>query len=121
METFGERILADNKEILNSRGLTAEMTFTAPNGSTQALDGTYTDVSLGINPETGLPIIGRKISISAHLPDFTTYNPADTAGNWKVSFVNNIGETITGYLKNIMPDRTLGMVTATVEKLKAAS
>ena len=58
--------------------------------------------------------------LAAHLADFVTTNPADTVGNWKASFVKNVGETVTGYLENIIPDRTLGMVTMTLSEEEAA-
>ncbi len=121
MESLLDRVKADNKRILSEAGAHAPVTFTPPTGADQVVECFYVDVALtGINLQTNAPIIGRKIALTAHLADFVITNPADTVGNWKASFVNNMGETVTGYLENTMPDRTLGMVTMTLHEEEPA-
>lgn len=121
METLLDRIKAENRRILNECGIHTTITFTPPSGEAVEVEGFYVDVSLDISPESGLPIKGRKFALTCHLSDFGATNPADTAGDWKASFINNMGDTITGYVKDVLPDRTLGMVTMTLDKLKEST
>jgi hypothetical protein len=117
MQSLYARAKADNKRILN-QGFSADMTITNPaTGEQQTVKGFYIDVPLDINPQSGLPVHARRIACSIHLADLTIGNPAEVAGDWRNSFVNNVGETVSGVMETLDLDRTLGMLTFTVKLL----
>ncbi len=68
----------------------------------------YKDVSIGINPENGLPIIGPVIVVSFFKKNLTIWNGTDDLQRWKVEFVNGSGQNIIAELMGIKPDNNLG-------------
>jgi len=118
MLSLYERAKADNRRILNT-GFHVTATFTNPaTGQTQTAEMFYIDAPLDINPQTGMPIRARKIGCHVHLADITIGNPVEVAGDWRVSFVNNTGETVAGVMETLDLDRTLGMLTFSVKPVK---
>ena len=111
MSNLYERTKAANKRILN-KGYSVTATIENNIAETQDINLFFVDVALDINPETGFPIVGNKMAVSFHIEDVTITK--DNFENWKVTFENMLGETRIGVLNNVMQDRTLGMLTATM-------
>lgn len=120
-----ERARKDNAKILNSQtGFTVPVVLTAPSGNAYNHRAFFVDTNLEINPATGLPMIGRKTAMSISIFNesgalvFSTENPAETAGKWKVAFtspITGVAETMT--ITDPLFDRTLGQITFTLKKL----
>jgi predicted patatin/cPLA2 family phospholipase len=116
-----DRARIDNAKILgSSRGFIVPVTFIFPGNIIIATRCFYIDVNLGIDANTGLPIVSRRVAISANkysedgITDmFPTVNPADTTGTIKFILTNNVGETKTYIAEKPFYDRTLAQYTMT--------
>ena len=116
-----DRARNDNAKILgSSQGFTVPIVFTCPSLATISTRGFYIDVNLGIDSNTGLPIVSRRVAISVNkyaedgITDmFPSENPSDTAGTWKFSLTNSVGETKTYIAEKPFYDRTLAQYTMT--------
>jgi hypothetical protein len=110
---------AENRRILNDPyGFSIPLMIENRIGGQQEIRGFYTDVAIDIDPENGLPIVAGKAAISMHIDDITIAEIDDNYEDWKVTWENAIGETKTGVFNNIMPDKTLGMLTVTVRVIE---
>jgi len=121
--TLYDRVVKNTTRILTrADGFTVPVVFTSPAGVEYSTRGFFIDVSLDINPATGLPMVARKsaFSFSRYTSDntdlFPTENPADTAGTWKATFSNSLGESQEWAIESVMPDRTLGMYTVLLKR-----
>jgi hypothetical protein len=119
-----DRARLDSARILNSpQGFTVPVVLTSPTNVEYSLRGFFIDVNLDIDPQTGLPIVGRKAAITVSVYDangeeqLVDENPADTAGRWLATFTNTVGETVTySCAEKPMYDRTLGQITLLLKK-----
>jgi len=111
-----DRAKSDNQKIIN-RGFTANFRISHGKGDnlqSQSIKGFYSDTGLMLTPE-GIPIVGNTISVSFHVDDITiARNSNETYEDWKLSFVNNTGQTRSGRFRKPFLDRTIGMLTVTV-------
>lgn len=111
------KAVEDSRKIHNGTlsvgGFAVDMTFTdlvAPTPNTLTIKGLFTDISLAINPETGMFMIGGKVVISFHQLDLTIWDGKADLQRWKVQFVNAFGQTVIAELDAVMPDRVFGDV-----------
>lgn len=112
MANLYEKAKAANQRILN-KGFSVPATIENNLSESQDINIFFIDVGLGIEPETGFPIVSNKMAVSFHIDDLTiTHN--DNFEKWKITFVNSKGETRTGAFNDPMQDRTLGMITTTL-------
>mgnify|MGYP006280772059 CR=1 FL=1 len=111
---YYDRLKADNKMILTDRIIT-DATITNPSGQSQAVKLFYIDAPLDIDPQSGLPIRARRIAGHIHRADLTIGYPDKVAGDWRITFVNNSGDTINGVIQQPDPDHTLGMLSFVVK------
>lgn len=95
---------------LGAGGFSVDMTFTNLVGGSLTIKGLFNDISLTINPETGMFVTGSKIVISFHQLDLTLWDGKASLQRWKVGFSNGAGQNIVAELENIMPDRSFGDV-----------
>jgi len=111
-----QKVKADNKRILNNGFVMPGIlnNNNVPGSQSQTINVFFNDVSFGLNPETGLPIVGRKVSVSLHLDDITIYQTDSNYEGWVLTFTNNQGQSVKGVFINPMPDRTLGMLTTSL-------
>lgn len=111
------RVKRDNRKILNREAVVLTIFNSIRSDEEgylyQTVQGKFFDVALDFDAN-GQPFIGRGVGISFHLADVTIAETGETFENWRVSFVNNIGETVTGRMKNPMIDRTVGMVVSRI-------
>ncbi len=113
MIDLNARIKTDSQKIhqgtLGAGSFATDITITRPDGSDSlTITGLYNDISIAINPQTGMPIVGSTIAISVHLDDFTTWDRLESLDRWRVSFVDNSGLNCIGEMINAMPDFTFG-------------
>lgn len=107
---------ADNKKILNDGFVVDCILTNGKKGSEykeqKDIKCHYIDITLDINLETGLPFVGKKVSVSFHIDDITIGSGInENYEGWTFEFTNNIGQTFKYKLINPMPDRGLGMLT----------
>ena len=96
--------------------------ITNPEGVTVTLVGYSTDVGQTIDPETGVPVTGRRASVALPIATLTALGMglpraiADAASKpWVVRFQDIHGTTQTFKVQEAMPDRALGIVTCMLE------
>ena len=118
-----DRAVKDNTRILTSEsGFTVPVVIVSPTSVSYSTRGFFVDVSLDINPATGLPIVARKaaFSFSRYNEDgvdlFPTENPVETSGIWRATFANSLGESNEWIVESPMADRTLGMYTVILKR-----
>lgn len=102
---------ADNKRILN-QGLSAPMVITNSLGVTnpEIVQGRWTAINLTFDTE-GRPISGSTFTVAFHVEDVRTIMGTDeNFENWRGTFDDNEGNTISGRLENPMNNQTLGYV-----------
>jgi len=121
-----DRARKDNARILGvSSGFTVAAVFTSPTGVEYSVNGFFIDVNFDVDPQTGLPIVARRVAFTVSLNDkdgvaqFPTENPADTAGIWRCQFVNGVGEDNNWLVEGPAQDRTLGYINMTLKKVTA--
>lgn len=114
---------ADAKAFLEDvDGFAWDITVTAPNGTTAVLKGFTTDIGLAIDPETGTAVTSRRAGVALPI------RALDAAGlglpqavadpkkrPWVVSFKDPDDREQTFKVTGTAPDRTLGIVTCSLE------
>jgi hypothetical protein len=110
------RVKADNKRII---GMSSAL-FTLSNGLTgtsaktqRRVRGMYSEPGFGVNAQ-GQAFVDDLLTVSFHLADITIASSGETFENWRLTFINNIGETRTGRFEAPKIDRTVGMLTVNV-------
>jgi hypothetical protein len=123
-----DRARKDNARILgSSSGFSVPAIFISPTGVEYPAQGFFIDVNFDIDPQTGLPVVARRVAFSVSRYDkngvdqFPTETPADTPGTWRCRFTNSVGEAATWIVENPAHDRTLGNITMQLKKLIARS
>jgi len=121
-----DRARKDNARILGSpSGFSVPAVFTSPAGVEYPVYGFFIDVNFDIDPQTGLPVVARRVAFSVSRYDkdgvdqFPDANPADTAGTWRCRFTNSVGDESTWIVEGLAHDRTLGHITMMLKKLTA--
>lgn len=114
---------ADAQAILNdAAGFSWPIKVTAPDDATACLKGFGNDISLLIDPNTGMAVSGRKASIALALADIDAAGigiPKGIAESdrrpWVVEFDDIRGVPHRFKVSESNPDRALGIVTCTLE------
>ena len=98
------------------------VTVTNPAGTSAPLKAISNDISLIIDPETGVPVSGRNANVAlrvASLRDAGFEIPKGIEDGaevpWLVEYTTVTGETITTKIMASNPDRALGLVTCRLE------
>jgi len=112
MNNFLSQIRAANQQILNN-GICWDAVLTIKSGAEYEIQVFSPDIGLDINPDTGLALVGRRISASFRIDDIALSD----IPNAKIKFTS-FDEEIEGVLKNPMYDRSLGFVTASVRLIQ---
>lgn len=90
-----------------------------PAGVIQPLTGFSNDISLAIDPDTGMQVAGRTASVALSYLDLTTIpvnDPSETATPWQVRFLDVKGESYTFIVGETVPDRAIGCVVLILEE-----
>lgn len=92
-----------------------DLTLTNPAGVSASLRGQINDIGFVIDPETGMPVVGRNInatlrisSIKAKGLEIPTGVYDTNAIPWRLEFTN--GVIVRTKVISPMPDRILGMI-----------
>ena len=113
-----DRVKTDNQKILNKGFSIVHHITNGKSGEElkdQDIKGFYVDTSLEIDPDNGLPIVGQKIAVTFNIDDITIGSGVnENYEKWKAIFTNHVGKERIGYFQNPIPDRTIGMITATL-------
>ena len=108
------KAVSDSQKIhngtLGAGGFAVDLKFTDLLANELTIKGLFNDISLTINPETGMPMTGSRITISFHQSDLTIWDGKASLQRWKIEFTNGAGQTIIAELSDIMPDRSFGDV-----------
>lgn len=97
---------------------------TSPGGTVGAMVGFSSDVSAMIDPDTGLVVSGRSASVALRSATLFERFPRDglpeavadsTRRPWLVEFQDIHGKPHLFKVRSSNPDRTIGMVTCTLE------
>lgn len=99
------------------------ITVTDPNGLSESLTGSSTDIAQVIDPDTGAVVSGRAASVTLKIETLTGLGFADipraiaeTAGKpWVISFDDINGNSFTFKVKESNPDRAIGLVVCHLE------
>lgn len=91
------------------------------------MTGLSTDVSLSIDPETGVPVSGRRASVVLALAHLTAaglgmpVGVSDAASRpWVIVFDDVEGSTYTWKVVESNPDRAIGIVVCQLEAYRAS-
>ena len=97
---------------------------TDPSGTVDNLVGQTGDIHLAIDPDTGLTVSGRTAHVALAIASIETAfgagaMPQGQADNtkkpWKFVFPDVQGQDRAFIVREALPDRTLGLVTCTIE------
>ena len=119
-----ETAKADAKAILNDgvHGFGWPITLIDPEGTEVSLTGFSNDVAEVIDPDTGVAVSGRIISIALVIQDLIDAGLklpkaiSDKAQKpWVVMFDDINGNSFTFKVQQSNPDRTLGIITCVLE------
>ncbi len=120
---------ADVRTILNDgvTGVGRPITLTAPDGTSGTFTGWSNDIGLLVDPDTGQAVSGRIATIAISIVDLVTavppmalpVNVASAALKpWVVGYTDEQSNAYTFKVSESHPDRTLGIVTCTLEAYK---
>lgn len=123
-----EQAAADARAAIgDAEGFGWPCTVTSPAGTSAALYGLSTDVSLSIDPETGMPVSGRRASVTFAMAHLTTAGLAlpagiadETSKPWTVAFDDVEGRTYTFKVAESAPDRAIGVVVCILEAYRGS-
>jgi hypothetical protein len=71
--------------------------------------GTFGDVGYLLNPDTGIPIVGRTITASYRIKALLEKTEKVPGEGWKVKVIDLNGIEQTFYVTKYEPDRTIGL------------
>lgn len=116
--TLYDRIKGDNKRILTNE--IADIKLINKDGSELTDKGRWTAIGMNISPQ-GHVIATQSYKIGFHIDNFSVLitSSLETFKSWSVEFTNSTGQLIKGTLENIMVDKTLGYVSASITPTKA--
>lgn len=110
--------------ILNARssGFGWPITITDPDGVRSTLTGFSNDISQAVDPETGMMVSGRSASCALRISDLALAGlsvpraVADTGGKpWVIEFADINGNACAFKIRDVSPDRALGLVVCVLE------
>ena len=103
-------------------GFATAIVLTNPNGETLDMTGLTTDVYNTIDPDTGLSVVGRKVSATLSLKTlkekcFSVPRGIEDSGQrpWTVEFFNVLGECNLFKVSEAEPDAEMGVVVCHLE------
>lgn len=114
---------ADLKAILNDSvtGVGVTIGVRSPCGDVQSLTGWSNDIGLLVDPDTGQAVSGRIATVALVIADLTAAGLAlpenisdDDANPWRITFSGLEFKVTESH-----PDRTLGVITCTLEAFDA--
>lgn len=98
------------------------VTLINPSGVSVELKALSNDISLVIDPETGVPVSGRNANVSFRIDSirgegFTLPKGEEDGANvpWLVTYTAVTGEQIRTKIMSTMPDRALGVLACRLE------
>lgn len=105
-----------------------KLTITAPDDSTFDVIGLATDISLKVDPDTGLVVSGRKASVAISLDQFRanditevpSMRPDQSGKPYRISFTSEDGNTYNFSIRESIPDRTLDQVVLILQQWRGA-
>lgn len=120
-----EQAALDSQAILGDlSGFAWPFTLTNPAGVTSAHKGLTTDVAVTIDPETGVAVAGRKVSVAVSLASLTVLPeavPERGRKPWLVTFASPQGAVATWKVVEVLPDRAVGVVVLLLETYLASA
>mgnify|MGYP003109483762 FL=1 len=98
------------------------VTVTNPAGISASLQAISNDISLIIDPETGVPVSGRNANVALRVASLRAAGfeipkgiEDGASAPWLVEYTTVTGETIITKIMASNPDRALGLVTCRLE------
>lgn len=98
------------------------ITLTAPDGTAVDFQAISNDISLLIDPDTGVPVSGRNANIALRIASLRTAGFELPKGiedgaevPWLVDYTTVNGDQITAKVMASNPDRAIGLVTLRLE------
>lgn len=103
------------------------ITVTSPAGVSLSMTGLSTDIGTTLDPQTGLPVSGRRASVALAIAslregglDIPHGIYDKTSKPWLVTFADIEGESMAWKVVQTHPDRAMGLVTCIVERYNAS-
>ena len=127
-----EQAVLDLQTIIgDTDGFGWSVTLTNPEGITATLSGLTTDISFGIDPETGVAVSGRTASVTFSMKAIRELDcfqelgvPAGVADKskkpWVVKFLDPLGNEYTFKVLESLPDRAIEAIVCLLETYKDA-
>ena len=125
-----EQAEADLGMIIEDRsfGWGWDITLTDPNGKTEALVGLSQDISLAVDPDTGMLVSGRTATIALRISTLRAKGFAENPKNipdknkkpWVVGFRDINGVPCLFKVIRPSPDATIGAITLVLETYRQA-
>lgn len=115
---------ADIRAILSDEvfGAAVSVTIINPDNFSASITGYSNDISLAIDPDTGVPVSGRSVTFAVSMADFTEAGLGCPRGiadpglkPWRVVWTDILGGQYTFKVSSSDPDRTLGIVMCNLE------
>lgn len=110
--TRSEAFLARSLEDVSAWGVA--ITLTNPAGTVQELTGQARHISMLLDIESGQEVREEQASVTLRLSSITIGEPVK---NWKVSVKDSAGDTLSAYVVESFPDRTLGITVLKLGRL----
>lgn len=114
--------LAESDLAFTLEGDGQTVTVTNPAGTSAPLKAISNDISLLIDPETGVPVSGRNANVALRVASLRAAGLEMPVGiedgaqvPWLVAYTTVTGESITTKVMASNPDRSLGLITCRLE------
>lgn len=99
------------------------VTVTDPNGQCAEVQGQSSDIGVSIDPDTGVPISGRRAHVTLRLAslvaagfdDIPQHVTSADGHPWRIEFTDSAGVAHVFAIRHSWPDRSLGIVTLLLE------
>jgi hypothetical protein len=101
------------------------VTVINPSGTTLDTVGLCNDIAQSIDPQTGVVISGRQVSVALRLSSLSVFStlpiavPESAGRPWLVRFADILGAERTFKVRETYPDRTLGVLVLILEAYNA--
>lgn len=119
-----EQAAADFRSIAEDTvtGCACPVTVVSPAGQSAIVGGLSTDVSVTLDPETGLPVVGRRASVVVSRASMEaagigvpTQVSDESSRPWSVRFADVTGVVRSYKVIEVLPDRALGALVLILE------
>lgn len=109
-----------SKDLAHTLEKSGTVTYiTDPGGRRKLVKAIAADIGLTIDPETGLPVSGRTITVSWRMESLSKRMPTGDVRRgskpWLVEYETIRGDKITAAVVSTMPDLALGILVAKLE------